>query len=912
VAINPARLNLASDLEKNVISSEVEPGFAFLASTFYDFIFRAMPHPSDSFEWGRVNFELVDGLIALPSAGVLKQCEKGVEVREIRGRGGVKRSYAGPAGPSSSSNNTSLMKLGIFALGDLDPGVLVLEYTGHVQTALNLKKPSNIGHHHSHILPIPHLTPRILVDARKRGSPARHLRRSCRPNCHLKLVLTSCKPSGVHLCVFTRNALLDGDELLLPHDDDQDSSSGGQYECACGSAELCLAPEGLQAVVPKSSSRVPSSASFDSAYLPEPRSHQVTREPQQPRAKTPSSSTTHHAVPLVSALAAAGVPAPPAPKMSREQRKFQQYIEQIDRMDHQQHHHQHQPKAKGAASSRKSSSGMASSVSNLATAAASSESSPARGSPKRSPEAGERGLSPRKQQEGVQDAEMASPNDDDEETASFASVELVKPKKAPKPLKEAKTQKIPKEQKAPKEPKSKKVKSPLDETDAPIKKYKKTDDRITKKIASEEQPMPARSSPLSRDDRMRLFDEGEESQHVDVVRPDEHQHYQQRQIDSSTPISAPSATPPPRPSSTATTNSTVETRSEQETPSKKRVSLSDYIRKRRNTTTTGGGEGDGLASREEGELPVHAEEIEVQEERRETGERMEKTEMAGHRHYVQERPLQPVTHAYTERRHTTTEFLPPVHQHQHHPQPSRPSARSLYGSMPPHLTPPPPLAAAEAEVLPPIPSESVHSSTAYYPPRYQSGDLRGTELRTGERAYQHPERSRKDYPQHHHQEHQRYAARERSYPSTSYDYSPTETVIPPPQQPEVYRPRPSLLKAAQDLPTRWEESTNPARPDAYRSDPPLPQLYRTPSVEAYGSARPRDHSVEEQRRGAYSPYDHRGYYPDDPQTPPGPHGGVDPRSKQQHGWKRPPHHGQPPPGGAPPPPSSRYPPARRQ
>lgn len=791
--MNPARLNF-TDVQESSISKEVAPGFDFLAQTYHTVTLAEMPQPPfGSRDWARVNFEFIPNLVALPGPEELQSALKAIEIREIRGRGAAKRSTAGAPGPSPS------MKLGVFAAEDLDPGVLVTEYVGQVQVVSQLALPKKQERTmQSHVLFIPRLKPVICVDARRQGNIARHIRRSCRPNCEVKMVLSGGdEAEDVHVCVFSRNSVQEGDELFLPIDFD-DGNTFYRYECACGNQEHCLAPEGAQPLP-----RPRPSASIDAAMVDS--THILRPAPTQLRAKTPTA-------PLVSALAAG---APPA-RLSREERKMMQYIEQIDRMD----------TAGKKSASRKSSSGMASSASTMAVGGQ-SESPSAKASPTRQDAAPSSPQKRKSEADAITEEEL-----EEHEDLEDTNKTVVEPS-SPLPERTERVEKKEMKAKEPKQPKTTTKAAKVVEP-KPAKKAKKAKVESPPESILEEEP-EGPTTPLTSSPRKpklgRIFME-DEAMHVDVVRSDERPSYA-------------SSTPPPRPDTAE--GSPVGSGSERETPSKKRVSLSDYMKKRRATDPN---------AREEGELPAPPPEP---------------------LHY------QPVPRPSTVDR--------PAFLDEHSGTGVVRSSSGRFYEMPPHLTPPPPLASHPASVL----DMRVAAETYSVPPRSESV----TSVSYAERIYGEPPRSDKDRsldPRH---------PERKDYGASKYGYSGRESSYPSRAQEahhQVYRPRPSLLKAAQDLPTRWEEQSR-GTADPHRPTDPYHRDHRPSST---GLKREFDDSY---RRGhaSGSGYDRRsdehlgGPAPREGPPPPGP---LPPHRKPSHNphWKRP--------GAGSGPPRPGYPPSR--
>lgn len=842
LAINPSKLNF-TEITENLLSKECAPGFEALATRFYHTLLPSMPSPSDGQNWSRVNFEFVPNIVAFPSLDELLMAVKAVEVREIRGRGAYKKSIiSGPGGTINYSN----LKLGVYCLQDIDPGVLVMEYLGLVQVpqllSLNKKGAERVAQ--SHVMFIPKLKPTICIDARRQGSIARQIRRSCRPNCDVKIVLTGgMTGTDVHVCVFARNSVHEGEELLLPIDYD-DGNDLFKYECACGNAELCLAPE---ASIPVPKIRQSSAPSFEMVD---------TLRPYQQRTKTPSQ--------LVTSAAQAATTA----KLSREERKLQQYIEQIEKMDH----------AEKKSASRKSSSGIPSSASALNIHGSGTRSPSSKASPRRpeSPDSPRKtSVSPRKKP--VEDESETSEEESGEPLEVAPRVEQ-RPERVEKPEKVKKAPKSPKKKPGPKPKKQKKVVPVSESSESETEDALATSLMQTRLSASVERERIAKL-------KKRLFHD-EEQQLLDVGKPESYHKassssYNMIEIERGSSVS-PFSTPP-------SNQSPIEADaggSQPETPSKKRVSLSDYMKKRRATGDIG---------REDGELPQVSVSTQLQPE-------------------VYRENEQEITFSsqYQKEKDRSDYYSRPMK----HPRPQTTSRYSGTGQyeMPPHLTPPPPLQSS-APIEPDqfarhsIPRSDSTKSTGYYDHRDRPA---GYEPRD-----RYPSSSREPYPKDYP------PPRKESYGQPSgasrYGYAP-QPAPPKPSQPylhasssydgsagqPVYRPRPSLLKAAQDLPTRWEEAaaaTGTIRPEPYYHRP-------GPSSGTSGRREPDEFTQPFEHRRSYpSPY------PPGPAPPPSRHYDDYPPSSRDYqapgypdipphrdyaaGGLPPPHQGPPPPGKPP-------------
>ncbi len=680
---------VTEEATENIMSSECILGFEFIARNCYSKALLNMP----SFEGTSVsnlNFEFAGNLLAFPSIELFKMAEKLVEVREIRGRGAQRKSAVG-------MTNFSYMKLGVFTSVDISPGVFIIEYLGHVQVPQLLQKkpgaPERVQQ--SLVLFIPNIKPSICIDARSIGNVSRHIRRSCRPNCEVKIVITGgTSGEDVHVGIFARNSILENEELFLPIDFEH-GNEYFRYECACGNSELCLGPEGS---IPVPKQRTSTYEMVDSS------------KPFQ-RAKTPQQPSGQQSTFL--ATAAAGQ------KLSREERKLLQYIEQIEKMDSAEH----------KKASRKSSNLASSSAPNLTE----SHSPSGKSSPKRSPRPSLE--SPRKS--------LSTPNvpfKEEVEAGYFASdseskAVIKKTKSGPG--------------RPPKSPSEKRT----------LKEQVKVKPKKRPKIIPE-------------DDQSAGEDE---TAYVDIGKPDVYKNNKDApeedpftvHIGTESPVSGPierASTSSPYSTHTPPSSTPIEeSTSQMETPSKKRVSLSDYMKKRRAT---------GDQTREEGEI------------------------------------MSPTVTSYPSTYSKEPSFSRPEPIHEHF---ERHVSDTRHYEMPPHLTPPPPLATSNSLTMEiEYPARSESASTGYYGPsrfdRKQSSSGRyydNPEPNVGASRYGYQSSSRSAYP-----------PSEPSRPQSYYDSAP--------QQP-LYKPRPSLLKAAQDLPTRWEEasrSDRDHRPDYYSSSRP--------------------------------------------------------------------------------------------
>lgn len=336
-----------NEITSNIVATEALPILRQLANE-YERVRLRMPRLARDIPLGQVNFELCPGMVTLPSRGDLAGSLKATEVRELRGR-----NYGRRAG-------SSLARIGVFAAEDIDPGAIVGEYLGHVQPANVLEGRRPEGVTQSHIL-FSSASPGLIVDARKFGSALRYVRRSCRANCDVKVVLLPAPSSDdvsecVHWCLFARNTIREGEELFLPFDYGPEGNQYFRYECCCLYPELCLADDMQPSqLIDVTGSGVvgPGSGVGMTSSLGE-KHHHHHHQHQPPSRKTGGISSsllspdnrrgssnlvstaqaaTSRSRTAATAAAAASAAGAPDRKLSREERKLQQYIEFIERME---------------------------------------------------------------------------------------------------------------------------------------------------------------------------------------------------------------------------------------------------------------------------------------------------------------------------------------------------------------------------------------------------------------------------------------------------------------------------------------------------------------------------------------------------------------------------------------------------
>jgi hypothetical protein len=302
-----------------------------------------------------LNFEFQSTVI-MESLDQLARLQKNLEVREIKNRGYQKKG--------------SSTRYGLFSLEQCDPGHFVCEFIGNLQqkNILTVKgaKEFPVTVTQSYVL-YPLASVDLAVDARKFGNACRYTRRSCRPNVHVKPVIVEGPNGAFSLSwgLFARNIIKSGGEILLPLDY-QCGNVLFRYECACGAPEFCLGP--LDNFLSANYSNSSATATASTAATTTSTINTAMRE-SSPK---PSESAELEALGIRRSSSAiiqdsnAGPTVRPildTRKLSREERKLQKYIEYFEKMDsadaakkvHVSHSHSHSS-LMGSTSSRKGSS----------------------------------------------------------------------------------------------------------------------------------------------------------------------------------------------------------------------------------------------------------------------------------------------------------------------------------------------------------------------------------------------------------------------------------------------------------------------------------------------------------------------------------------------------------------------------
>lgn len=340
-------LPVLNEISGNIVGAEVMDMLQCYSKE-YERIKLRMPSINQDTHLGLVNFELNETAIALPDLTTMRSSMKRTEVRDLK-----LKNYGKRAG--------QVARMGVFAEEDIDPGTIIGEYLGHVQLASNLLRGgggrggSSDGRiiesvSQSYVL-FSGTTPGVVVDARKFGCHLRYVRRSCRGNCHVKLVIlppesTKEVAEQIHWCLFARNTIREGEELFLPFDYEEGNHLF-RYECCCLYPELCLADE--MPMFEDISKEKNSTLSVDEEVAIDSSSDLGfgrVGSPFRPRSinKVVANSAN------TTTKSRQSTKNPPDRKLTREERKLQQYIEYIERME----------QAERKSAERKSNSGAAS------------------------------------------------------------------------------------------------------------------------------------------------------------------------------------------------------------------------------------------------------------------------------------------------------------------------------------------------------------------------------------------------------------------------------------------------------------------------------------------------------------------------------------------------------------------------
>lgn len=256
--------------------------------------------------WFGYNFEMVGPMVAMMSLDDVHAMTIPLEQRLVRSKLPGKKPW------------------GAFTMQDIAPGHFIAPFAGALKIASSLEVPSENNSHLLFLKMPPHLIQHdLVIDARLSGSKAmRSIRRSCRANCEIKLILLC--DGQVQVGLFAKQAIWAGDELCLPLGFDQsplsipiDGSRYPSFICGCGQADLCLGPP--QVIPPV----ISTAAAISSGMAPPKRPRQASA----PATLTSPTANTSASDAILAAAAAEGR------KLTREERKMLQYIEYFERME---------------------------------------------------------------------------------------------------------------------------------------------------------------------------------------------------------------------------------------------------------------------------------------------------------------------------------------------------------------------------------------------------------------------------------------------------------------------------------------------------------------------------------------------------------------------------------------------------
>lgn len=331
----PPGVPALNEISENIISNEAQP---VIDSFLTGLNISRLKRQQTSQDASLINFEF-QSTVVLDSAEHLALLQKNLEVREIRSRGYQKKG--------------SSTKFGLFSTEPCDPGHFVCEFIGHVQvkSLLTIKgaREFPVSVTQTFVL-YPFASIELAVDSRKFGTGVRYARRSCRPNVQIKPIIVETSGSSHHHLswgLFARNIIKAGSEILLPLDY-QCGNGLFKYECACNSPEFCLGPldlGNLNILKESGSGNHAISTTTATASATATTIATMAARPASPKPNSMEStelealgirrsSSTVLQDSLNHPLSTATRPILDTRKLSREERKLQKYIEYFEKMDH--------------------------------------------------------------------------------------------------------------------------------------------------------------------------------------------------------------------------------------------------------------------------------------------------------------------------------------------------------------------------------------------------------------------------------------------------------------------------------------------------------------------------------------------------------------------------------------------------
>ena len=210
VAVNPMVMSLEyTRIEQNSFSSKPAEHYCNKLFRQWSKDFDAEPLPQ--------YFELTESQLLNPNLSVVIRRSM---MNRVKNAAVIKR--------ISGDKTLGTSKYGNFAKTDLPSGRYIMQYMGEIYQAKIYKNDkanqySLLGTVKANVLMFPRSILALCSDARLMGSDARFIRRSCRPNCTLRLFVlgdVDRRPyfQAVRLGIFASRDINRGEELTLPWD----------------------------------------------------------------------------------------------------------------------------------------------------------------------------------------------------------------------------------------------------------------------------------------------------------------------------------------------------------------------------------------------------------------------------------------------------------------------------------------------------------------------------------------------------------------------------------------------------------------------------------------------------------------------------------------------------------------------
>lgn len=303
-------------INDNIFESDTLDVIKLLTGAYEKLLFK-MPQPwNDEKSYKRCNFKLCKEIVAFPNFDSMKNAFKLVDSRDPRRKG------------------PPVLGRGLYVNEDVDPGTVICEYLGHwkslfmsesqEQHQINTIEEGIVEFSREFFTLGLYPSTGLYIDTRKFGNVSRFIRRSCRPNCEIKFVITGDDLKDIHVCIFAAKFIQSGDELFISINF-PDKELAYNTDCACGNPDFCLGP------YPYAPTTVPLS-SMSSVTAPSKSYHHYHTEKvaiapvssisPQPSSSIASSSSNNSTLKQGETK-----------KLSREERKLQQYIEFFEKME---------------------------------------------------------------------------------------------------------------------------------------------------------------------------------------------------------------------------------------------------------------------------------------------------------------------------------------------------------------------------------------------------------------------------------------------------------------------------------------------------------------------------------------------------------------------------------------------------